>query len=160
MYQKLQNLGEFVDFAEAFKQSRLSISKRFSIKGAIIGDMDEMDAQKQKFSNIINKKFNELMGRKSSSLENSNHSVVSNPSVISSQSAPHSSCNLDHIIADDAVSINSGSDNDNDDIDIDKMVANRNQKGHHRKPNEQKHGNRPSISSDTLAPSIVTSDLP
>ena len=71
-----------------------------------------------KLSNIINKKFHELIGRRvSHSPSDSGHvslfAQFSGSPV--SQSAAHASCNLDHIIADDAVSINSGSDNDGKD---------------------------------------------
>merc|ERR1712173_305242 len=74
-----------------------------------------------KLSNIINKKFNELIGRRvsHSPSESGNMALLSQLSG-SLMSPGHSSCNLDHIIADDAISINSGSDDDGKkDIGID-----------------------------------------
>ena len=172
--QKLQTLGEFVDFGRGSAVSALKLSKRFRVKKragtmptlSSIGDGDETDAQQRKFSNIINKKFNELMGRNSKTNQTSpvGLSGASSSSTPSKQTqsgvgtGAHSSCNLDHIIADDAVSIVSGSDNEEND-GAEASVKHKEVK-RATSPSRSQRSNGNSTMKSTQSPSLVASALP
>ena len=169
LLQKLQNLGEFVDFAQNSRNRKLfkkrkSLKKRAGTVGQYSSftttDIDENEVNQRKFSNIINKKFSELMGRKTSQ----SPSAVSIPS---NQSQPSiysdGGMNLDHVNAVDAQSISSGnhSQSDNDGNNDENININLHKNlSIQRDKSDNNHGNRTSVSNDNSAPSEVMTDLP